>query len=250
MAKWFPDRNYTIQVHLNDSPVSQTKHYSTYDSSTRECRIGGMRQWFQQNNIKSGDEVVIQLIDKKHFIYRLIPERNFILKTKELQYSFDNSETEQEASGKIITLAEWTDLDKQKVVLLEYHRLIDNMPIEERRYVKKHSNQAREGVPYNLRVLLGDIYQGHCQVCDFWFLKRDNKPYFETHHINPFHGNNPTNLVLICANCHRQFEYADVHHEFNIEGWLVQVSFNKRIYSLNQTVLKTKLEDSFKELFI
>src|SRR3990172_9522661 len=94
LVKWFPKHNDTIQLCLNDSPVSQTKHYSSYDSSTRECRIGGMRQWFQQNNIKSGDEIVIQLIDKEHFIYRLIPERNFILKTKELQDSFDNSETE------------------------------------------------------------------------------------------------------------------------------------------------------------
>lgn len=47
LAKWFPDHNETIQVYLNDSPVSQTKHYSSYNSSTRECRIGGMREWFQ-----------------------------------------------------------------------------------------------------------------------------------------------------------------------------------------------------------
>ncbi|MGH7900385.1 MAG: HNH endonuclease, partial [Thermodesulfobacteriota bacterium] len=193
---------------------------------------------------------VIQLINKEHFIYRLIPERNFILKTKELQESFDNSETEEEASEKITTLAAWTDLDKRKILLSEYHRLVNTIPIQERRYVKKHSNQAREAIAYNLRLILGDIYQGHCQVCDFWFLKKDNKPYFETHHINPFHGNNPKNLVLVCANCHRQFEYADVRHDFNDEGWLLKVYFNDRIYFLNQIVLKTKLEDSFKELFV
>lgn len=250
LTNWFPDHNDTIQVYLNDSPVSQTKHYSSYDSSTRECRIGGMRQWFQQNNITSGEEVVIQLVDKERFIYRLIPERNFILKTKELQDSFDNSETEEEASEQITTLAEWTDLDKQKVVLSEYNRLVTTAPTQERRYVKKHSNQAREGVPYNLRVLLGDIYRGHCQVCDFWFLKKDSKTYFETHHIYPLQGNNPKNLVLVCANCHRQFEYADVNQEFNDGGWLIKVSFNNRVYSLNQILLKTEVEESFKELFI
>src|SRR3972149_7967660 len=234
LAGWFPDQNDTVEIYLNDSPSSQTKQYSSYNSSTRECRIGGMKEWFQQNNIKSGDEIVIQLIDKEHFIYRLIPERNFILKTKELQDSFDNSETEQEASEKITTLAEWTDLDTEKVVLSEYHRLINAIPIQERRYIKKRSNQAREGAPHNLRILLGDIYQGHCQVCDFWFLKKDNRPYFETHHINPLLGNNPKNMVLVCANCHRQFEYTDVHHEFNNEGWLVKVSFNNRMCFLNQ----------------
>lgn len=250
LAKWFPEHNDTIQIYLNDSPVSQTKHYSSYDSSTRECRIGGMKHWFQQNNIRSGDEIVIQIMDKEHFIYGLIPERNFIVKTKELQNSFDNSETDQEASEQITTLVEWTDVDKQRVVLSEYHRLVNTLSVQERRYVKKHSNQAREGVPSNLRVLVGDIYQGHCQVCDFWFLKKDQTPYFETHHINPLQGNNPKNLVLVCANCHRQFEYTDVHHEFNDDGWLVKVSFNNRIYSLNQIHLKTKLDDSFKELFI
>ncbi len=183
LAKWFPDHNDTIQVYLNDSPISQTKHFSSYDSSTRECRIGGMKQWFEQNNLKSGDEIVIQLIDKEHFIFRLIPERNFILKTKELQDSFDNSETENEASEKITNLVEWTDVDKQRVVLSEYHRLVNTVPVQERRYVKKHSNRAREGVPSNLMVLVGDIYQGHCQVYDFWFLKKDQTPHFENHHI-------------------------------------------------------------------
>ncbi|HWP90782.1 MAG TPA: hypothetical protein VNN20_01090 [Thermodesulfobacteriota bacterium] len=123
-----------------------------------------MKQWFHTNNITSGDEVVIQLIDKERFIYRLIPERNFIKKTKELQDNFDNSETEEEASERISALSEWTDLEKQKVVLSEYHRLASIVRIQERRYVKKHSNQARESVPFNLRVLLGDIYRGHCQI--------------------------------------------------------------------------------------
>lgn len=54
LAKWFPDKIDTIQVHLSDSPVSQARHYSSYSSSTRECRIGGMKQWLRQNNIKIG----------------------------------------------------------------------------------------------------------------------------------------------------------------------------------------------------
>lgn len=112
LSKWFPDKNDTIQVHLSDSPVSQAKHYSSYSSSTRECRIGGMKQWFRQNNINSGDEIVIQFIDEERFIYRLIPERNFIVKTKELQHMFDFSENEQEALGKITTLAQGSILTR------------------------------------------------------------------------------------------------------------------------------------------
>ena len=249
LAKWFPDHNDTIQVYLNDSPVSQTKHYSSYDSSTRECRIGGMKQWFQQNNIKRGDEIVIQLIDKELFIYRLIPERNFILKTKELQNSFDKSETEEEASEKITTLAQWTHLTEGKVVLNEYYRLINALLTKGRQYVNKQPSRTRESAPTNLRTLLEQIYKGHCQVCDFWFLKRDKKPYFETHHIDPLKGHHPKNLLVVCGNCHNQFEYTEVKQVFNDE-WLVRVSFNERTHSVKQAVLSAKIEGFFKELII
>jgi hypothetical protein len=57
-----------------------------------------MADWFKETKIKSGDEIVIQVIDKENFIYRLIPEKKFISKTQELQHGFDNSESEQEAS--------------------------------------------------------------------------------------------------------------------------------------------------------
>lgn len=250
LAKWFPDHNDTIQVYLNDSPVSQVKHYSSYSSSTRECRMGGVREWFQQNNIKSGDEIVIQFIDKAHFIYRLIHERNFILKTKELQHSFDKSETEQEASEKLTTLSQWTNLDKSKVLLNEYHRLINSLSSEGRHYTKKSVNRARESVPSNLRTLLGGIYKGHCQVCDFWFLKKDKEPYFEIHHLDPLKGHYLHNLLVVCGNCHNQFEHADVKQKFSDNGWLIRVSFNETIYSVKQAVLVTKIEPFFKELFI
>jgi len=250
LAKWFPMKNDSIQVYLNDSPAAQTKRYSSYDSSTHECRIGGIKQWFQQNKIKKGDEIVIQLVDKELFIYRLIPERNFILKTKELQNSFDNSGTEQEASKEITTLAQWTYLDKGKVVLNEYQRLLNTPQYEGRRYIKKYSSRTKENTPTNIRILLEEIYRGHCQICDFWFLKRDKRPFFEIHHLNPLKGHHPQNLLVVCGNCHNQFEYADVKQTYNGDGWLFRLSFNKNIYSVKQNALITKREVFSKETFI
>lgn len=250
LAEWFPVHNDTIQVYLNDSPVSQIKRYSSYTSSTRECRIGGVRQWFQQNNIESGDEIVIQLIDKERFIYRLIPERSFILTTQELQYRFDSSETEQEASGTITTLADWTHLDKDRVILNEYCRLVSTLPLKERPYIKKSLGRARENVPANLRTLLEHIYKGHCQVCDFWFLKRDKEPYFEIHHLDSSKGHHPKNLLVVCGNCHNQFEHADARQEFSDDLWLVSVYFNKIMHTVRQATLGVELGGFFKELFI
>jgi hypothetical protein len=250
LSKWFPDHNDTIRVYLNDSPLSQTKHYSSYSSSTRECRIGGVRDWFQQNNIQSGDEIVIQFIDREHSIYRLIPERNFIFKTKELQNQFDNSETEREAAGKITTLAQWTHLEKNRVVLNEYYRLINTFPSKSRQYIKRGSSRARESAPANLRTLLENIYKGHCQVCDFWFLKKDKGAYFEIHHLDPMRGHHLKNLLVVCGNCHNQFEHADVKQEFNDNMWLLRVTFNGRIYPIKHISSTMKMEVFSKELFI
>lgn len=250
LAKWFPEYNTTIKVYLDDSSVLHNKNYSSYTSSTRECRIGGVAEWFKENKIRDGEEIVIQLVDKKNFIYRLISERKFISKTQELQKSLDDSKDEIEAYDKITSLSNWAALDRQRVMLKEYHRIVTTMPVEERGYIKQRSRQARESVPSNLRVMLGDIYRGHCQVCDFWFIKKDGKPYFEMHHIDPLKANHPKNLVLVCANCHRQFEYANVINKFNKQDWLIRVSFNGTAYLVNQVFLKEKLEESFKELFI
>jgi hypothetical protein len=250
LAKWFPDRNTTIQVYLDDSSILQPKNYSSYESSTHECRIGGMREWLEKNNIKSGDEIVIQLVDKENCIYRIVSEQKFIAKTQVLQRSFDSSESEQRAEESITTLAQWTCFDKKRVVLNEFKRLIHIMPIQNRSYFQRPLSLGREGTPANIRTLLEGIYQGHCQVCDFWFLRRDNKPFFEVHHLDPLKGHHPKNLVVVCGNCHNQFEYANVHLEFNNDGWLTKVYFNERTYSVTQVLLNIRLEEPMKELFI
>jgi 5-methylcytosine-specific restriction endonuclease McrA len=250
LAKRFPKYNTKIKVYLDDSNVLRRKNYSSYKSATRECRIGGMAEWFKQNRIKNEDEIVIQFVDKESFTYRLVTERMFVKKTQQLQENLDISRNEIEALDKITRLSNWTALDKQRVMLKEYHRIVATMPLEERGYIKQRSRKARESVPSNIRVMLGDIYRGHCQVCDFWFLKKDGKTYFEMHHIDPLKSNHPKNLVLVCANCHRQFEHANVIHKFNKQDWLVRVSFNKRAYTVNQVFLRKKLEKSVKELFV
>jgi uncharacterized CHY-type Zn-finger protein len=250
LTKWFPRFSSTVHVYLDDLPDLQPKTFSPYESSTRECRIGGLAGWFKEKEIKSGDEIVIQVIDEEKSVYRLVSEGIFITKTLELQDGFDKSESEQEASGKVNTLGQWVQLDRQKVMLSEFNRLIDIMPLESREYAKRRLSRARERVPANLRILLEGIYKGHCQLCDFWFLNRSKKAYFETHHLDPFQGHHPKNVVVVCGNCHNQFEYANMHQDFDTDGWLIRVSFNDRTYLVNQAVLGTKPERPFKDVFV
>ena len=250
LTNWFPDHNTTIKVFWDDSPILQTKRYTSYTSTTHESRIAGMAEWFRKNDIKHGDEIVIQLIDREHYIYRLISERYFLVKTKELQERFDHSESEPEASEKIQGLSQWTNSEQRSVLISEYSRLVETAQTKKREYVNKTSGRAKEGVPNNFRVLLRDIYQGHCQLCNFTFLKRDNTPYFEIHHINPPIGNHPQNLILVCANCHRQFDFATVQDEFNDDGWLRKVFFNDREYSVDQILLTEEFGKFKKNTYI
>lgn len=63
LAESFPRQNGDIQVYLNNADVSTPKRYSSYDTSTRECRIGGLKEWFISNNIARDDEIVVQFLD-------------------------------------------------------------------------------------------------------------------------------------------------------------------------------------------
>lgn len=250
LERWFPSQNANVQIYFDNSDILLNRHYSSYKSSTRESRIGGMAEWFEQNKLKEGDEIVIQVIDKDNYIYRITQNQKFIAKTQELQDKLDNSESELAAANEIINISQWISVDKKNVVLNEYYRLVNTVPMEKRLYIDKPANVKRENVSYNIKMLLGEMYKGHCQVCDFTFLKKDKNPYYEIHHIEPSYSNHPKNLILLCANCHRQFEYAQVGRYLNDDGWLIEVIFNNKHYYVNQILLKTKMGDFIKRVYV
>jgi hypothetical protein len=249
LANWFPGHNKNIQVYLNDSATLQTKHFSSYNSSTHECRIGGMKNWFERKGIKNGDEIVIQPLDGDKHIYRLIPELDFIQKTRELQLDLDRSKTEQEASQTISDISKWIIIDGAAAAINEFHRLSSSNPNEKRDYSRTSDSREAESAPASIRYILLQLYQGHCQVCNFSFLKKDNTPYFEIHHLNPDLGNHPKNLLSVCGNCHNQFEFADVKQWYSRDRWLIKVSYNKKIHPVRQAILGTKMNHYRKELF-
>ena len=80
--------------------------------------------------------------------------------------------TEKDALGKIDNLIRWTNSNKDEVSLNEYYRLANSTFFRVRKYVQRSAIRARENIPVNLRTLLRDIYKGHCQICDFWFINK------------------------------------------------------------------------------
>jgi hypothetical protein len=250
IVNWFPQNSRKIKILLDNSDEIKIKNYSSFSSSTKESRIGGLREWIEKNKFSDGDEIVIQVIDKERYIYRLTPEKLFINQIKEFQNDFDSSESENDASRKMKSLSKLVDLDEQKTSIHEYFRIIKITTIEKRQYVSRNSAKAKESVPSSLRLILGKVYNGICQVCGFYFLKRDNNPYFEIHHLDALKGNHPKNLILVCANCHRQFEFANVFPAFNEQGWLIKVVFNKNQFDVNQIIEKERPEEYVKKIHI
>lgn len=189
--KWFPDINTTIKLYLGDSDTTQAHTYSSYKSTTREARVGGLAKWFEQTRLKDGDEIVVQLIEKETQVYRIVPEKQFISRVKGLQKELENAEDEDDASTKFLSLAKWVDLAENQLAVTEYRRLAtEALPIP-RNKVEKAAVCVNETTPGSIRVLLEHIYGGHCQICNFFFLKRTGRPYFEIHHINPLYAHHP-----------------------------------------------------------
>ncbi len=244
----FPDENCELSILFNTSEIPQIKKFSTYQSRTRENRIGGMAEWFEHNDIGKDDEIVIQLIDKKSKIYRILSENDFLLLTQGVQNSLDESADDKSVHDNLLKMMRLMNLEYSSIVLREYLRLAQMSHFQRRRRRTVKKRTVKEVVPTNIRILLRELYNGHCQLCDFTFQKKDRTPYFEIHHIDPGLGHHPKNLLSVCPNCHSQFEYSNVRHFYNPDNWLTRVTFNRKPYPVYQRLLTVSIE-GYKVLF-
>lgn len=242
LSHYFPNYSTNIKIYLDDSTDLEVKWFSSSESSTKENRIGGLADWFKNEDVQDGEEIVIQIIDQQSNVYRLVSEKKFVQKIEQIQRTIEISDDDFVIYNKLDEISKWTKTRKNEVYLSEYIRLLKEMPITERKRELKSSLRAKETVPNNIRILLEELYKGHCQICDFFFLKTNNKPYYEIHHINPLIGHHPQNLILVCANCHKQFEFARIKKFFDQSGWLVGVKFNEVYHDINNIAIDKKIE--------
>jgi hypothetical protein len=249
-TNYLPKSSQRIKIYLGDLQNPQIKTFSSYYSSTNENRIGGLKDWFLENHIREGDELVLQILDKEEYMFRLIEESAFIRMTSNFQKDFDNSQDDNIASQKIESISNLTQVDKTKIIYNEFLRLVQYSNEEIRKRIKISNRLNKEKTPSNIRIILENIYKGYCQVCSFSFLKKDNSPYYEIHHLESNLGHHPQNLVLVCANCHRQFEYANVTKILNGNGWLSKVIFNQKEYFVKQAISEIKKQDFLKTVFL
>lgn len=240
-SEYFPDRNSEIHICYNESDRFEAKNYTSFASSSREARIGGMRLWYYRNKIKDGDEIVIQVVNRENLKYKILPERHFLNKIQQMQEGFDKAGNEGEAGNRLSAISSLTGLDRSTAAYNEAIRLVQSA-MRARRYSSENVRKSKENVPASLKNLLGEIYQGCCQLTNFGFIMKNGKPYFEIHHINANVGNHIKNLLVVCPNVHAQFTYADVYLRFDNDGWLHKVKINQIEYTVIQ-----KIRDYYKK---
>jgi len=228
----FP-KNATKIYLVNENEKEEAKTFTSYNSSSRECRIGGLKEFYTINNIKDGDELVIHLLDDGK--YKLIPENIFEKQVSDLEEKFEKSINDKEAEQKVQELSKITNRPTDEVIKSEFVRLA-NQEISERKIKTIPQSKAKENVPASLRNVLLGLYGGKCQVSGFTFLMKNGKPYFEIHHLNPMKGNHFKNLIVVSPNVHTQFTYANLMQFFDYEGWLRKVKFNEETFSVFQII--------------
>jgi len=238
MHSYFPIMAQQIRVFFDLSGKPILMPYTPAESSTNEARIYGLSHWYKKHNVIGEERAVITVINQREFIYRINLEDYFIKRETDLELNFIEARNSKIAESNLTKLSNWIGIHEKNAALLQYKNISVNQENLFRNKMMSASRLTREKIPPSLKTLIEVIYEGHCQLCDFTFLKRDSFPYFEIHHINPEIGHDPKNLLSICANCHRQFEFAETHLWRNRDGWLIRVKFNDSFFDVKQILIK------------
>jgi hypothetical protein len=235
----FPDNKKEITIYFDSSSTFLQKSFTPYNSSSRECRIGGMKNFFTRYNIQSNEEIVIQFLDKD--VFRIIPEKRFKKIITTTQQSIISS-NEDEFKKSVSLIEKLTNESKSTILRNEYVRLVGG-EIKKRKQKLAKPRLVKENVPKSLRNILEEVYKGKCQVSGFTFLTKSGNPYFEIHHIKPELGNHLKNLLVVSANVHAQFTFAPLKEVFDNEGWLREISFHDENHKVTQAI--DKISTSF-----
>ena len=167
LTEIFPKSANTIYL-IDENGNEEMKSFTPYKSSSRECRIGGLKNFYEKYQILNGDELVIQLLDDKK--YRIIPEKLFENTLIKYLSEFEKIDNENLLEEKLNSISKYTNATKQEILKNEFIRLSSN-EIKERKSTAKQII-TKESVPSAVRKILLNLYEGRCQVSDFTFLMK------------------------------------------------------------------------------
>jgi len=232
---WFPHEKGQIQVVFDDEDRAKALTFHPYDPTVKEARIFGLGHWFSKRSVREGDPISITLEDMARRLYRIALDR-YVREREEqkARQKLQAARTDAEAKQELSTLSRLTRKRPRELAQEELLRIAQESPRQPRPRVSPRAAERHEGVPSAIRVLLRELHDGRCQLCSFSFEKRDGGPYFEIHHLDPEVGHHPSNLLVVCPNCHAQFEHATVTDFKWVGNWLVGVTINGKRVAVRQ----------------
>lgn len=231
----FPDMRGPISVFFDDDEDLHEITFQPYDPVVKESRVLGLARWFSTRGVRGGDLISVTIEDQGRRLYRIALDR-YVQERRELKarQGLEAAETESEADRQLTLLSQLTRRRPRAVAREELLRIASESDPAPRPTVLPRVAERHEVVPSAIRVLLRELHGGRCQLCSFTFEKRGGGPYFEVHHLDPSVGHHPRNLLVVCPNCHAQFEYAVVTDFRWACGWLVGVAINGKRLTVRQ----------------
>lgn len=235
---WFPREKSKIKVAFDDEPKLTVLTFHPHDPVVKENRIFGLGHWFSRRNVREGDAISITLEDPNQSVYRIALDR-YLREREEQQVRqrLETAPTDSEADRELATLSRLTRRRPREQAAEELLRIARASVRRPRPRIAPATTQHYEGVPSAIRVLLREVHEGRCQLCSFTFQKRNGGPYFEIHHLEPDIGHHPSNLLVVCPNCHAQFEQARVTDYTWAGHWLVGVTINGKKQTVRQPLV-------------
>ena len=231
----FPDMRGPIGVFFDDDEDLHEITFQPYDPVVKESRVLGLARWFSARGVRKGDLISVTIEDQGRRLYRIALDR-YVLERRELsaRQGLEAAETESEADRQLTLLSQLTRRRPRAVAKEELLRIASESAPASRPTVLPAVAERHEVVPSAIRALLRELHGGKCQLCSFTFEKCSGGPYFEVHHLDPSVGHHPRNLLVVCPNCHAQFEYAAVTDFRWACGWLVGVTINGKRLTVRQ----------------
>jgi len=249
--EWFPRERTKIHVAFDDDRTTNALTFHPHDPAGKENRIFGTRQWFLKRGVVEGDRVTITIEDAERHLYRValdrfVEEKQQQESRQKLRAAANNSEAEQE----LHTLLRLTRKRPRRLAREELLRIAQGSLPHKRLRVSSGAADRHDAVPPGIRVLLRELHEGKCQLCSFTFIKTNGEPYFEIHHLDSAIGHHPSNLLVMCPNCHAQFEHANIADLERVGVWLVAVSINGKRVAVRQPFVQDSIRAALLALII
>ena len=241
----FPSEKVQIQVVFDDEEKAEALTFHPYDPTVKESRIFGLGRWFSRRGVREGDLISITAEDLDRRVYRIALDR--LVREREEQKARQKlhaAQTDTDATQDLHALSRLTGKRGRELAREELLRIAQESVRQPRPRIVPRAAERHEGVPPGTRVLLRELHDGKCQLCSFTFEKRNGEPYFEIHHLDPEVGHHPSNLLVVCPNCHAQLEHAIITDFEWAGGWLVGLAINAERVVVRQPLASDSIKRS------